>query len=57
MHGTDFATWLAKTYGHPDRDWVRRNLPALEKAYREGASPRPTKPVEPARTYDRYSEI
>jgi len=57
MHGADFATWVAKTYGNPDRDWVRRNLPALEKAFREGLSPRPSRTVEPARTHDRYSEI
>lgn len=57
MTRPDFLTWVNATYGNPDRHWIRRNEPALRKAYDSGLQPRPSKPVPERRVYDRYSEL
>lgn len=57
MTRPDFLTWANATYGNPDRHWIRRNEPALRKAYDSGLQPRPSKPTPERMVYDRYSEL
>lgn len=56
---TNFDAWLASLplLGY-DRDWVRRNLPALERTFHEtGGAPMQPCPPEPVKRHDRYGEL
>jgi hypothetical protein len=60
VSSTEFQTWLASLPGLGyDRDWIRRNMPALEQQYNEtGGAPMAPCPPAPARAVrDRYEEL
>lgn len=57
MEDAAFIAWVRTTYGNPDRHWVRRNLPALEAAYRSGLQPKVTREVPERRNVDRYADL
>lgn len=56
----DFESWLSALpkQGY-DRDWIRRNLPSLERAWREtrGAPMQPSPPPPGRAVRDRYEEL
>lgn len=53
-----FEAWLAAVAKATDRDWVRRNLPALQRQYDEtGGAPLKCPPPPERRTRDRYEEL
>lgn len=53
-----FEAWLRDLpqLGY-DRDWIRRNLPALERRYAENPAPMPPCPAAPVAVRDRYEEL
>lgn len=58
MSFPNFTAWLATLpeLGY-DRDWIRRNMPALERRFRDNPSPMERAPVPTVKPRDRYEEI
>ena len=56
---TSLDGWLASLPGLGyDRDWIRRNMPLLERVHREtGGAPMQPCPAEPVKRHDRYGEL
>lgn len=55
-----FAAWIVALPGLGyDRDWIRRNMPALEQRFRDtgGAAMEPCPPAPVRAVRDRYEEL